>query len=24
LSLPMNAYLSDDNISYITKTLNNI
>jgi UDP-2-acetamido-2-deoxy-ribo-hexuluronate aminotransferase len=24
LSLPMNAYLTDDNISYITKTLNNI
>jgi UDP-2-acetamido-2-deoxy-ribo-hexuluronate aminotransferase len=24
LSLPMNAYLSDDNISYITKTLNRI
>ncbi|OUU28735.1 MAG: aminotransferase DegT [Verrucomicrobia bacterium TMED44] len=24
LSLPMNAYLSEDNISYITKTLNNI
>jgi UDP-2-acetamido-2-deoxy-ribo-hexuluronate aminotransferase len=24
LSLPMNAYLTDDNISYITKTLNDI
>ncbi len=24
LSLPMNAYLTDDNTSYITKTLNNI